>query len=184
MIFLSIDPSINHVGWTTFDTKEHLRGRKATDGWQWGTLELDGFNKVVRMVDLCQQLSLHLVQKIDHLVVEYPAFYSSEKGKIAAHRNFTIDLAHIAGFVAGTLGMTHRTYHPITAIEWKGAVQKEVTARKFFRLFNYPLRKISEHAVDSTMLLRYFLITYGRKLILSRGEQLPVTPLLPAGIWQ
>lgn len=182
MKFLSIDPSINNVGWTTFDTSL-INAKKHTAGWAWGTFALEGFNKIQRMADLYQSLLNEGINDIDHLVIEYPAFYSGQRGQIAAHNNYTIDLAHICGYIAGRFGSDHRSYHAITAIEWKGTVSKEITARKFFRLFKVPLSTISEHAVDSTMLLRYFLITYGRVLLQRHGETLPVSPLLPAEIF-
>lgn len=170
MIFLSVDPSINNVGLASFNTK--------TAKWASAFVKLQGVNRQTKMIDLKDEILTFLNGKAPHhLVTEYPAFYSSEKGQIAAHSNWTIDLAFICGFLFGRLVNTHREYSPITAIEWKGNVRKEITARKFMRKFGDPhrLAHMSEHEVDATMMLYYFLYEkpYGATAAELLGEVLP-----------
>lgn len=174
MRFLALDPSVNNVGWTLFDSK-----KPAMKMWRWGTFNLEGFNRTQRICDLRGMIDLTIKGGFDHLVGEYPTFFSSEKGQIAAHKSYTIDLAYVLGYIAGWYQKDHRTFHPITAIEWKGAVKKEVTARKFFRIFKVPLYTLSEHAIDSTMMLRHFLLTgEAIRLFRAAGEDYPATPTL------
>lgn len=172
MKFLSLDPSVNNVGWATFDSR--LKGREQ---WKYGKWTLEGHNREMRLVDLRDHVRDDLPE-FDHLIMEYPAFYSSEKGQIAAHNNYTIDLAHICGFISGSFGCDHRNYHPLTAIEWKGTVTKEITMRKFARIFKVRLKGLSDHEIDAVMMLRYWLQRYGPRVFRDAGEAFPVSPAL------
>jgi hypothetical protein len=153
MISLSLDPSVNHVGWSTFNNRALTRKR----AWKWGTIELEGRNFEARCMHLIHEIQGEL-PPFDFLITEKPAFYSSERGKIAARMNYTIDLAAVAFYVAGWFHMDHRHHFAITATTWKGSVSKEITARKFFK--NFPGVKpstLDEHAIDAVMLHRYWL---------------------------
>lgn len=162
MKILSLDPSVNSVGWATF---EIVKGRKheKKKAWKWGTWYLEGSSLEMRMLDLCQTISQD-IGNFDILVTEKPAFYSSEVGQIAAHRNYTIDLSAVNNFVAGWFHRDHRTYFPITAIAWKGTVPKWITANRFYKAFKLSPRKqvegLTEHSIDATMLLHFWLKTY------------------------
>lgn len=157
MKLLTLDPSINNVGYALFNSR--AVNRKAA--WKWGTIYLEGTNLEMRMVDLVQQID-RLIGRFHYLVTEKPAFYSSEVGHIAAHQNYTIDLAAISFFVAGWFRMDHRHHAAITATAWKGSVSKGITARKFFSLWpKIKPTELSEHAIDAVMLGRYWLLNYG-----------------------
>lgn len=181
MRVLSIDPSINNVGWAVFDTepaskllkarRQALKGEGVVgkispllkeelrlESWTWGTFQLGGTSLQMRIIDLVQQITMELGDEWDFIITEKPAFYSSQKGQIAAHQNYTIDIAAVGFFVAGWFHMDQRTHHPITAITWKGSVSKEITARHFFRIFGKETKRgITEHSIDAVMLLRYWL---------------------------
>lgn len=180
-----LDPSVNNVGWGMIDTSKfpkHIRqvlkgGLLPTIGtpkwkefasiakrkcWTWGTFQLDGASKPMRFMDLVQQIQVAHGdnETLDYLITEMPAFYSSERGQIAAHQNYTIDLAACNFFVAGWLHMDHRKHHSITAITWKGSVSKEVTAKAFFRTFGDQTKGTSEHSIDAVMMGHYWLTTW------------------------
>lgn len=130
------------------------------------------------MVDIKDRINED-VGDFDHLVIEYPTFFSSEAGQVAAHKNYTIDLAHICGFLAGWFHKDHRTYHPMTASEWKGSVSKEITMRKFCRIMKIKSAfQLTDHTIDAIMILRYFLQNYGFTVFQSVGEDFPESPLL------
>lgn len=157
---LSLDPSINHVGWALLDHQEKTKQA----AWEWGTFELEGANLQMRFMHLveCIQQS---IGHFDFLITEKPTFFTSEKGQVAARQNYTIDLAACAFFVAGWFEMDHRHHFPITATQWKGSVSKLITARQFFKL--WPLvetNAISEHAIDAVMLHRYWVQYYAQDL--------------------
>lgn len=174
MRVISIDPSVNNVGYCIFEP--HLTGPKANrkkKSWRWGTIKPEGFSLEQKALDICQIIQSELfpwddkydgVGEFDFLVTEKPAFYSSEKGQIAAHQNYTIDLAAINYFVAGYFRKDHRTHYSITATAWKGSVPKIITMKKFYRTFgidpNVPNKKLTDHAIDATMLLHFWLTTY------------------------
>jgi len=156
MKVLSLDPSKNNVGWATFDGTRKVKPR----AWKWGTFQLEGMNLEMRMYDLVQKIGEE-IGEFDFLVTERPAFFSCERGEIAAHQNYTIDLAAIAYYVAGWYHMDHRHHFAITANQWKGTVSKAVTARRFFRSFPYvDPQTLSEHAIDAVMLARFTLHDY------------------------
>lgn len=171
MRILTIDPSVNNVGFCLFDSSK----RKLKNQWQWGAFALEGTNYAMRMVDL-YELLLEKFGIPDHLVTEWPSFFSSAKGHIAAHQNYTIDLAGICGYIAGRMGFNHRQWTMVTATQWKGSVSKDITARKFFRVFGKETRLISEHAIDATMMMHWWLLNYGQKLFRASAEELPVFP--------
>ena len=152
MKILSLDVSVNNVGWAVFDTK-----KQGKEKWSWGTYTLEGFNYDMRLTDLKDRIIEEGHKDAEHLVIEWPMFYQSTKGMIAAHNNYTIDLAGVCMYIAGWLRLDHRHYHRITASKWKGQVPKAITARKFFKHFGIPLGKVSEHAIDATMMLKFFI---------------------------
>lgn len=172
MRILSIDPSVNFVGWTLFDSNKKTDNKR----WTWGTINLEGNNYQMKLVALVQELA-ELVGTPDHLVTEWPTFFSSERGQIAAHQNYTIDLAGVCAYLAGAFGLDHRHWHILTATTWKGSVPKFVTSNKFYRVFRRNRGKISEHAIDSTMLLHFWLKEYGPRVFQRDGATFPESPL-------
>lgn len=174
MRILAIDPSVNWVGWTLFDSKKRTPRKQ----WKWGTIQVEGNNYQMKLVMLLQTLEELGLLDVQHLVTEWPTFFSSQKGQIAAHQNYTIDLGGVCAFLAGSMGLDHRHWHLLTATTWKGSVNKYVTGRKFFRVFNIEPSNLSEHAIDSTMLLRYWIINYGPTAFQRAGEGFPESPLL------
>lgn len=174
MKILSIDPSTTsgYVGWATFDLdaltvkkltpKNAMRWKKQV--WKWGEWKLEGGSMEMRLFDLIQTIGLE-IGEFQFLVGEKPAFYNNERGHIAAHQNYTIDIAAMLYWIAGWFHMDHRHFHPVTAMIWKGSVPKLITERQFFRVFG--LRgelmptKLTDHACDATMLLHWWLKTYG-----------------------
>lgn len=175
MRVLAIDPSVNNVGWCLFNS----RIRKYKKQWKWGTLKLEGHNYQMKLVDLVQLLDqLVDLSRIDILVTEWPTYFDCERGDIAAHSNFTINLAGVCAYLAGTMGLDHRRWHNATATTWKGSVNKYITGNRFFRVFGKHQRDISEHSIDATMMLRWWLITYGRQVFARAREDFPESPLL------
>lgn len=153
MRILVIDPSVNFCGWALLDTE----GKSIKSRWSMGLIRPEGKNYAMRCVEILQQLQ-EVAPDIDHLVTEWPTFFDSARGHMAARQNYTVNLAGICGYIAGRYGFDHRKWSLITAITWKGSVSKDVTARKFYRHFGRKWQdKISEHEIDAVMLLHYFM---------------------------
>lgn len=136
----------------------------------------------MKITDLIQTIEEE-IGEFHFLCTERPAFFSSERGQIAAHMNYTIDLAAINYGVAGWFHMDHRHHFAITATQWKGQVSKEITARRFFKRFKWVKKGkvgadsgISEHSIDATMLARFcieeYLVRVPRSLLDSPPESL------------
>lgn len=156
MKILSLDPSVNHVGWATLEIE---KGAEVSEGsWDWGCWELDGFNFEQRCQDLRDRI-FDDIGEFDKLILEWPAFYDSIKGKVAAKQGYTMNLAGIAMYVVGWFQLDCSQYHLVTAPQWKGTTPKHVTAKRFFEAFGSNYLHETEHAIDATMLL----LAFGRK---------------------
>lgn len=148
---LAIDPSINNVGWAycvcaSKDDPDML--------WRWGQIN----TTVPSYIGRCREIAINLeveVGKPDILVMEWPAFHESAKGHIAAKRGYTIDLAGVCGYLAGWWKLNKVQTFLLTAVQWKGSVSKDITARKFFRRFKINPVKLSDHTVDAAMICDY-----------------------------
>lgn len=163
MIVLSLDPSVNNVGWAVYDTIQ----RK----WWWGQWKLEANNFQAK----CRELALHIELEIgeyDHLVIEWPTFYNSAKGHVAAKMGYTIDLAAIAMYVAGYRKLGPDQLDLVTALEWKGTVTKVVTMKKFMRIFGIKDHQLSDHVIDAIMLLHFWASRSGTKLGFKVGYNL------------
>lgn len=160
MKVLALDPSVNNVGWSTFTVPKRKDSRfTRLKAWKWGTWQPEGGSLEMRMMDLCHTIDRE-IDGFDYLITERPAFYNNERGTIAARLNYTIDLGSINFFVAGWFHMDHRRHFSITATQWKGSVDKVITLRHFFRCFGEKHKNLTDHAVDATMLLRFWLQSY------------------------
>lgn len=163
MRFLSLDPSVNNVGWCLFDSEKKTR-KKA---WKCGQFDLEGMNYQMRCFNLFEQIEeiinpYNLAPGIDDapfdiLITEWPAFFDNQRGHVAARQNYTIDLAGIVMYIAGRYQLDHRHHFPITAQVWKGSVPKIVTQRRFFSRFKFNTATVTEHVIDAVMLMHYFL---------------------------
>jgi len=153
MKYLAVDPSYaNRAGWATYDT--------STCEWEWGSYEVDGLNFKVRCWNLFNSLSRNQ-GKPDHLILEWPTYYGGERGQIAAAKSYTINLAGIVMFVVGAFAMPAKDYTLYTAPDWKGSVSKQVTARRFFKMFKVELNQVDHDTIDAVMMLVYHLQLIG-----------------------
>lgn len=174
MKLLGLDPSINFVGWCLFDSSK----RKDIDQWRWGVIRLEGPNYQTRLMMMVQMLEELGCLDADHLIGEWPTFFAGETGQIAAHQNYTIDLAGVVAYLAGMMNLDQRHWHLSTATTWKGSVPKLVTTKKFLRVFGKRFSDVSEHAIDATMLLRWWILEYGEAIFQREGEAFPESKLL------
>lgn len=157
MKILALDPSVmNRCGWATCDLEWGPDGKLTKELWNWGFWEISGMNFQMRCNDLKDYIEQSPeVQEFTHLVCEWPTFYDSAKGQIAAQQGYTINLAGIAMFIAGWFHVTHQRLCLYTAPDWKGTVKKAVTARRFFKLFGLDEMKVDHNAIDACMMLVY-----------------------------
>lgn len=151
---LALDPSVmNRCGWAVVHIKWFSDGTR-TDDWDFGFFEVCGMNFQMRCNDLKDHI-IHLGFEFCTLVCEWPTYYASAKGQIAAQEGYTINLAGIAMYIAGFFQVDFRRLFLYTAPDWKGTVKKAVTARRFFRMFNIDEMKVDHNAIDACMMLVY-----------------------------
>lgn len=151
MRILALDPSIKTCGWSTVDIGEEEAEFK------WGMFALSGLNFLMRCADLKDYIEME-IGHFDKLVIEWPMFYDSEKGHVAARQGDTINLAGIGMYIAGYFHLHPRDMVLLTAPEWKGTVPKQVTGRRFFQVFGVNYLQVDNNAVDATMMLRWWCI--------------------------
>lgn len=149
---LAIDPSINNVGWAYLEITRNEAGEKEM-GWNWGVFNLDGWNLLQRCKDLVHYVDQQNLNEFDYLLIEWPMFYSSEKGQVAATESYTINLAAIGAYLAGWYHIPTENVELITAPQWKGNQTKAITARRFMKQFGCDPLKEDHNAIDATMML-------------------------------
>lgn len=152
---LALDPSVmNRCGWACVVLEINEFGIVTKDDWDFGFWEVDGTSFQMRCSDLKDSIK-QLGFEFDILVIEWPTFYASTKGQIAAQQGYTINLAGIAMYIAGYFRVDFRKLFLYTAPDWKGTVKKAVTARRFFKMFNLSELKVDHNAIDACMMLVY-----------------------------
>ena len=150
---LALDCSVNTVGFATLQIQYDEEDDNKAFHWTWGMWELEGYNLLSRCRDLCNYIQQTGNDDFVELIIEWPMFYTSERGQIAASQNYTINLAAIGAYVAGFFHLPVDKITLITAPQWKGQASKNVTARRFFRQFNLEAAQIDHNAIDATMML-------------------------------
>lgn len=145
---LSLDPSVNQVGFATLQFSP-----EGEQMWTWGSWTLSGYNLLERCSDLCAYVQQSGNADFTDLILEWPTYYASDTGQIAAKMNYTINLAAIAMYVAGFFHTPVSRIDLVTAPQWKGQANKRITARRFFRNFGEEALQVDQHAVDAVMLL-------------------------------
>jgi hypothetical protein len=151
MIILSIDPSVaNRTGWATYATEAGT--------FNWGYWTLDGMNFKVRCRDLIHRMNdEHGIDGWEELVAEWPMYYNNESGRIAAQQGYTINLAGLIMHTVGWFQLPAAKVHLYTAPQWKGSVPKQVTQRRFFKMFDIDPRSLEHDTIDAIMMLVYHL---------------------------
>lgn len=142
---LSLDVSVVTVGFATLQLPDQA--------WNWGSWKLEGYNFLQRCDDLRAYIQQSENADFTDLIIEWPTYYGSEKGQIAAKQNYTINLAGIAMYVAGFFHVPVDRVELVTAPQWKGTADKRITARRFFRNFGEDALQVDNHAVDAVMML-------------------------------
>lgn len=162
MKIVSIDPSINDVGWCVIDgLKRDGEGVWDNVGadWQWGHWKIGGNSLTYKLREIVEWMIVTFdgLNDEDWLVLEWPAFFGSAKGQIAAQQGHTLNLAGIDGYIAGFFRLPPQHIHFVTANQWKGNLPKAITLKRFMLALGVEhIFKINHNAVDAVMLLHEF----------------------------
>lgn len=164
MKIFSLDPSINDVGWAVIeklyrDKDDVIRAEKAE--WRYGNWKLSGHSFSAKL----QEIAEYIIMEVDGLnedegdwvLLEWPAYFGSQKGQVSAQMGHTLNLAGIDGYVAGYFRLPWQSLHFITANQWKGSVSKNITWMRFCRVMGTKqIYKVNHNAVDAVMMLLEF----------------------------
>ncbi len=163
MKIISIDPSTINVGWAVIEgLKRHPKtgvwdDRKAK--WRYGNFNLFALSLQAKFHEIAENMIAHfdIDPEEDWLVLEWPMYFGTEKGQVAAQMGYTLNLAGIDGFLMGYFRMPWQQCHFVTAAQWKGSVSKEITKMRFFRAMGIKqIFAVDHNAVDAVMLLFEF----------------------------
>lgn len=146
---LAIDPSVNNLG-IAFHNPD-------TGEYEWKLIIPEGRRIEQKLADIQLQIARFLRYRsctfdgITLLVCEYPKFFNSEKGGVAAVMGFTNDLACICGYMAAVCKFAKlHFYYPH---QWKGNLTKHAIEFRFKRLFGEQVSLPSEHEQEATVML-------------------------------
>lgn len=159
MIVMGVDPSVNNIGLALFDTDTQK-------------LSLDEFhpkrNSQTPIALVGVQIARHILiaflqgrKRPDKIIMEYPEFQGSERGLIAAQRGYTLDLAFIVGYLAGSLGIAASSVYTPTPSEWKYNLPKKAVGLRFERRFLVSTKGISDHKFEAAMMIDWYLKHHG-----------------------
>lgn len=162
MKIFSLDPSVNNCGWAVIEKLYRKDKVIKTDKaqWRYGNWKLQGHSFSAKLQEIVEYIILEVdglsEDEGDWLLLEWPAYFGSHKGQIAAQMGHTLTLAGIDGYVAGYFRLPWQNFHFITANQWKGSVTKNITFMRFCRVMNVKPFKIDHNAVDAFMMLHAF----------------------------
>lgn len=159
---LALDPSINRCGWALIDNLQRCKSTGVWDGseavWKWGYWDLHTTllsSKARELVDYIIMDTDGLdADAGDILIAEFPQYFDSGRGNIAAKEGWTINLAALDFYVFGFFRLPWKQFAPVFPSQWKGNLSKEITRRRFFReLGEKKIFKIDHNTVDAVMIL-------------------------------
>lgn len=155
-MFIAIDPSINNLGVALYDPTTKI--------YEWKLVHPEGNKLFHRLQDIETSIGQFLrfrnltYANITVLICEYPQFFNSEKGAVAATMGFTLDLAAICGYMAGICKLAKIVFQ--TPQQWKGNLTKQAIEFRFVKLFgDIPLP--SEHEQEATVMLYRYVESLG-----------------------
>jgi Holliday junction resolvasome RuvABC endonuclease subunit len=151
---LSIDPSLYSLGWALYSATQGAGRYDDIVGgaWRYGCIHPKGTTRVEKWSDVLFRLVAQMGDwAISHLVAEWPAYFASTRGKIAAQSGHTLELAGMIGYIAGRLSMRPERIALYTPQQWKGSVPKSATRAKFIRTFGDSSRLIANCHTDDVI---------------------------------
>lgn len=161
---LAIDPSTVRIGWAALQMPLVPECAYQLEGiWQYGSWPVRGDSLQEKMHSV--KPLLERFGYVCHLVVEKPTFFNSEAGRIAAREGHIINLSIMLGWIIAKLDLWGPDLTMYAPNQWKGMVPKDVTRKKFYRVFNDARRldrwgdgeKYNHDTVDAIMLLHFWL---------------------------
>jgi hypothetical protein len=169
-IILAIDPSMHNLGFACHNLNLGCdRYDIDSDAWRFGLIHprAQQTEPQYRWRNAFAKLKKNVGWWPTHLASEWPSYFATTKGKIAATMGYTIDLAGMTAYIAGRFGMRADYITLWKPEQWKGMVPKHVTQQKFIRLYGKAaesiVRNYSHDVIDAIMIAEYWLTLYHRE---------------------
>lgn len=174
-ILLAIDPSVRSLGWATVNLNK-ANGNDYYDignveMWNYGLITMESTNHIQfrwkqAVVQLREAFELDGIMPT-HYAAEWPMFFNSMKGRIAAQENYTVGLASMVGYIAAAFEFKVTYITLWTPAQWKGMASKSITRNQFVMYFGDSAKQLARTAsndvIDAIMIARYWLTLYDRK---------------------
>lgn len=179
-VLLSIDPSVRSLGWTVVNLN-HADGKDYLDLdnqllWTFGLVQMESTRQVDPSILKWrwQEAFVNLKASFEldgnsptHFASEWPMYFDSLKGRIAAQQNYTLGIASMVGYLAAAFEFNPAHIALWTPLQWKGNQPKSVTRNRFVLTFGEAGRKLarmlSDDVIDAIMIARFWLTLYDRK---------------------
>jgi hypothetical protein len=103
IVLLAIDPSTRNLGWACCDLRKNDADIHDAENWKSGVIHPQGLEIHHKWTDAAELLAAEFTSPNwpTHMVVEWPMFFRSQRGRIAAQLDHTINLAGMAaGIIA------------------------------------------------------------------------------------
>jgi hypothetical protein len=164
VVLLAIDPSVYNLGWACYCAAGGPLEGIMDGGWRFGCIHPRGETRIEKWSDALHKLARATWEwELTHFVAEWPAFFGSERGRIAAQKGYTLELAGMVGYLAGRLSFRPERISLYTPQQWKGSVSKAVTRAKFVRAFGEAARAVArsvpDDTIDAIMIAEHWLAT-------------------------
>jgi Holliday junction resolvasome RuvABC endonuclease subunit len=170
-IILAVDPSMNSLGWAAHNLNlGENRYDINSDAWRFGLIRPRSRSEHCQY--RWENAASRLREALDdweptHMALEYPTFFDSTAGKIAAMQGYTLDLAGMVGYIMGRFKMPPDAVTLWKPEQWKGTVPKHITQAKFVRLYgdsaSYIVKNYPDDVSDAIMIADFWLTLYHRE---------------------
>lgn len=179
-ILLAIDPSVRSLGWAIVNLNKledtNYYDLQVEGLWSYGLVQMQSTKGIDPSIikhrwkqafyEIKAYMDLEGIEPT-HFASEWPTFFNSTKGYLAATQNFTVGLASMVGYLAGQFNFKAHHITLWTPLQWKGSVPKHITRHRFIQVFGQPAEKLarilSDDIIDAIMIARYWLTLYDRQ---------------------
>jgi Holliday junction resolvasome RuvABC endonuclease subunit len=165
-ILLAVDPSVNNLGWACCNLSRASLHPDIYDIelWDSGVIHPQGIEIHHKWQDAYEQLAAKVRDSWPtHLVVEWPMFFGSARGRIAAAQGGTINLAGMAAGIIAWFRLPASNVSLLTPVQWKGSVPKDVVRQRLEQAFAGNSCNLSDDEVDAIALAEFWLKNHLRR---------------------
>lgn len=179
-VLLAIDPSVRSLGWAIVNLNRAVGNDyydlENQELWIYGLVTMESTRQIdPSLVKWRWEEAAAVINatfelegiRPTHLASEWPTFFNSMEGRIAAQQNYTLGLASMVGYIAAAFEFRSEYIALWTPYQWKRNAPKNVTRNQMTIYFGDAgktlARTASDDVIDAIMIARYWLTLYDRK---------------------